>query len=244
MQQVRMHVRAIKATKGRISCLILHVLVPFVLIFSFQSPYSAHGFLGASLLPRIRPSIHLLDKLSAPLISHHVAIKTRNITVAIQFYSLLGFEVEEKFRASSARAAWLTQPGSPSSRLELIEVPSYLLNEPEGMKRRAINLMERQELLGCNHLALDVTDSLRQEGLTQLSEWMQTLNATSVEKFGRGLRVALEPRQQIIGKSVFELAFLFDADGALIEFVNKQSNMEQEMSSGWEVLVWDGKGFV
>jgi hypothetical protein len=73
---------------------------------------------------------------------------------------------------------------------------------------------------------------------------MQTLNATSVEKFGIGLRVALEPRQQIIGKSVFELAFLFDADGALIEFVNKQSNVEQEMSSGWEVLVWDGKGFV
>ena len=151
-----------KPTKERIRWMISHILVPFVLIFSFQSPHNAHGFcLGASLSSRLRPSIHLLDTPSAPLISHHVAIKTRNITVAIQFYSLLGFEVEAKFRAGPARAAWLTQLESPSSRLELIEVPSYLLNEPEGMKRRAINLMERQELLGCNHLALDVTDSLR-----------------------------------------------------------------------------------
>lgn len=179
---------------------------------------------------------------SVPLVTHHMAVKTRNITVAIQFYSLLGFQVSSKFRAGPARAAWLTQPESPSSRLELIEVPSYLLNEPDGMKRRAMNFMERQELLGWNHLALDVTESLQSKGFSQLSEWMQDLNATSIERFDKGLRVALEPRQQIIGNEVYELAFLFDADGALVEFVHRQSSVEQEMTSGWEV--WDGKGFV
>lgn len=240
--QVRMHLRPIKPTKERIRWMLSYMLVSFILIFCFESQHTAHGFLDASTLSRSRPATHLLDKPFAPLISHHVAVKTRNITTAIQFYSLLGFEPEAKFRAGPARAAWLTQPESPSSRIELLEVPSYLLNEPKGMKRRAMNLMERQELLGCNHLALDVTGSLERQGHTQLSEWMQTLNATSVERFGRGLRVALEPRQQIIGKNVFELAFLFDADGALIEFVNKQSNVEQEITSGWDV--WDGKGFV
>lgn len=90
-----------------------------------------------------------------PLAMHHTAIKTRNITLAIEFYSLLGFQVSTKFRAGPARAAWLEQPSSAGSsspyRLELIEVPSYMLNEPEGMKRRAIDLMQRQDLLGVSH---------------------------------------------------------------------------------------------
>ena len=178
---------------------------------------------------------------SAPLISHHAAVKTRNITVAIQFYGLLGFQLEAKFRAGPARAAWMTQG---SSRVELIEVPSYLLQEPEGMKRRAFDLMDRQELLGWNHLALDVTTAIQEKGEEnyQLAEWMHDLNATSVATFGKSLRVALEPRQQIIGDGVYELAFIYDADGALVEFINKQSTIEQEMESGWDV--WDGKGFL
>lgn len=229
-----------KSTQGRIRWRIPTILLVFVLFVGFE----AHGFLGClSSRTTHRGATRLLDaSTSPPLISHHVAVKTRNITVSIQFYSLFGFEVDTRFRAGPARAAWLTQPDSPSSRIEVIEVPSHLLNEPEGMKRRAMNLMERQELLGWNHLALDVTDSLREKGFTQLSELMQDLNATSVEQFGRGLRVALEPRQQIIGKHVYELAFLFDADGALIEFVHKQSDVEQEVASGWEA--WNGKGFV
>lgn len=182
---------------------------------------------------------HLHDT-PIPLVSHHIAVKTRNITTAIQFYSLLDFAVECKFRAGPARAAWLRQ--APSSRIELIEVPSHLLNEPEGMKRRAMNLMERQELLGWNHLALDVTESLQSKGFTTLSEWMQDLNTTSIDRFGLGLRVALEPRQQIIGNGVYELAFLYDADGALVEFIHRQSDVEQEMTSGWDI--WDGTGFV
>lgn len=218
-----------------------------LLLFTLHSRRDAHGFVRTTLVHQRqehyhlhRRATHLLDA-SVPLVSHHMAVKTRNITVAIQFYFLLGFEVASKFRAGPARAAWLTTQ-SESSRIELIEVPSYLLNEPEGMKRRAMNLMERQELLGWNHLALDVTESLQAKGFLQLSEWMQDLNATSIQQFNRGLRVALEPRQQIIGDGVYELAFLYDADGALVEFVHRQSDVEQEMTSGWDV--WDGKGFV
>lgn len=230
-----------EATRGKLQWRISLILALFLLFLIFpEGRHEAHGFLGAST--QRRSSTHVLDASAIPLITHHMAIKTRNITVAIEFYSLLGFEVACKFRAGPARAAWLTQAEAPSPRLELIEVPSYLLNEPEGMKRRSMNLMERQELLGWNHLALDVTGSLQQKGFTQLSEWMQDLNATSVEKFGRGFRVALEPRQQIIGNTIYELAFLFDADGSLIEFILKQSNIKQEMASGWDV--WDGKGFV
>ena len=212
-----------------------------VVLFSIRHHNVAHGFLASRADQQHVRATRLFDK-SIPLVSHHMAVKTRNITVAIQFYSLLGFEVACKFRAGPAKAAWLTQPESSSTRLELIEVPSYLLNEPEGMKRRAMNLMERQELLGWNHLALDVSESLKSKGLSQLSEWIQDLNATSIQEFDKGLRVALEPRQQIIGDTVYELAFLYDADGALVELLHRQSNVEQEMSSGWDV--WDGKGFV
>lgn len=71
---------------------------------------------------------------------------------------------------------------------------------------------------------------------------MQDLNSTSFEHFGKSLRVAVKPRQQIIGGSVYELGFIYDADGALVEFLHKQTDLEQDVDSGWEV--WDGKGFV
>jgi hypothetical protein len=35
-----------------------------------------------------------------------------------------------------------------------------MLNEPEGMKRRAVDLTKREELLGLNHFALDVTHNI------------------------------------------------------------------------------------
>lgn len=221
-----------------------------ILLFNFiQSPWNIDAFYfnhRNHLARSWRPSfVRQAHSEGAPLLSHHSAMKTRNITVSIQFYSLLGFEVEAKFRAGPARAAWLSQPGAPSSngRLELIEVPSHILQEPEGSKRRAFDLMERQELLGWNHLALDVTDSIREKQSAedyQLGDWMQDLNERSKALFGKSLRVALEPRQQIIGKRVYELAFLYDADGGLIELLHEQSELEQSLDSGWEP--WNGKG--
>ena len=68
---------------------------------------------------------HFISKTPIP---HHVAVRTRDIDRAISFYSLFGFEVQHKFRASSARAAWLALPEQPGSlRIELIEIPGYIL---------------------------------------------------------------------------------------------------------------------
>ena len=177
-----------------------------------------------------------------PLLLHHTALKTRNITLAIQFYSLLGFEPTTRFRAGPARAAWLEQPGALNSRLELIEVPSWMLNEPEGMKRQAPDLTQRQDMLGQNHFALDVSQSMKEQGMSSLSEWVAMLHAKSLHMFGKRLRVALVPQQQILGNAVYELAFLFDADGALVELLHKQNDLPQRIDPGWEP--WDGKGFV
>mmetsp|Transcript_3637 Transcript_3637/g.7583 ORF Transcript_3637/g.7583 Transcript_3637/m.7583 type:complete len:261 (-) Transcript_3637:418-1200(-) len=184
---------------------------------------------------------------------HHTALKTRNITNAIQFYSLLGFSVQHKFRAGPARAAWLQLASSPSSRLEVIEVPGYMLQEEPGMRKRALDLMKRPELLGFNHLALDVTDQVKCGNSTSntttgtfadgtLLGYMKDLNATSWQRFNRTLRVALQPKQQLIGNEVYELGFIYDADGCLVEFLHKQSQLSQDIDSGWDP--WDGSGFV
>ncbi|KAL7566475.1 hypothetical protein ACA910_000949 [Epithemia clementina (nom. ined.)] len=205
---------------------------------------------------------------------HHVALKTRNITTAIQFYSLFGFVVHHKFRAGPARAAWLkmevfsprlhddpTQPseGTKTSMelpeisstqrsrcfLELIEVPSFMLQEEPGTRKLALDLAKRPELLGWNHMALDVTEQVVKQRSNNnnngrnnatLSKYMEQLNATSLERFGKTLRVALEPQQKLIGNEVYELAFLYDADGCLIELLHKQAELAQSIDPGWEPL--------
>ena len=202
---------------------------------------------------------------------HHTAIKTRNITLAIQFYSLLGFEPAAKFKAGPAKAAWLEQKSlfsprdasnstseSSNSRIELIEVPPWILNEPEGMKRRAFDLFANQEYLGQNHLALDVTSSIdenkRMLELSPrnhtflLSAWMDSLNEKSLLLFQKTLRVALEAEQFMVGNVVYERAFIYDADGALIELLYRAAELPQDIDplSGWERYDWfeDRRGTV
>jgi hypothetical protein len=176
-----------------------------------------------------------------PLMVHHTAIKTRNITNAMNFYSLLGFQVSTKFRAGPARAAWLEVAGGTSCRLELIEVPEYMLQEPPGKQRRAVDLMQQPQLLGHNHMALDVTRQIEFRGSANLTTWLTALNQTSIAQWKRALRVALAPQQQMIGQEVYELAFLYDADGALVELLHKQAVLEQTVDSGWEP--WNGTYF-
>jgi hypothetical protein len=206
---------------------------------------------------------------------HHSAIRTRNITLAIQFYSLFGFEPTVKFKTGPARAAWLEQqrpqqpspsssssslqdqepaPPSPtpplmpspsSCRIELIEIPPHILMEGssasgEWTKKRAPDLLARSDLLGHNHLALDVTSSAQQLGCGRnLTAWMGHLNEQSVALFGKTMRVALPPKQLIIGNVVYELAFLYDADGALIELLCQGDTLPQKVSSGWEPISFD-----
>lgn len=179
------------------------------------------------------------------MVMHHTALRTRNISNAIQFYSLFGFIVSSRFRAGPARAAWmeLDGPHPQQCRLEIIEVPSYLLHEQPGVSRqRAPDLMNRQEILGFNHIALDVTTLIESndENVTSLQQWIDELNRKSVEMFGKTLRIALPPRQQMIGQLVYELAFLYDADGCLVELLHLKDQVTQQVESGWEPLDFQG----
>ena len=198
------------------------------------------------------------DSIDSPAYHHHTAIRTRNIENAIKFYSLFGFEIETKFRAGPARAAWLTTSKSPTdkqgqsdvaSRLEVIEVPGYVLNEKEGTIKRAFDLLQNESLLGINHYALDVTSQIKTSGLESkptdaslLEKYLEFINVKSKELFGKTLRVGMPPKQQVIGNQVFEICFLYDADGCIIELVRYIKDLEQKIESGWEP--WDGSGFV
>lgn len=199
-----------------------------------------------------------------PIHHHHTAIRTRNIENAVKFYSLFGYDVEVKFRSGPARCAWLTNSsssddGSPSddgtihrkgqtdvaSRLELIEIPSYILQEKDGIIKRAIDLIQREDMLGINHVCLDVTsyiDKIATDEFYDLNQFLEDTNKDSLEKFNKTLKVAVPPRQQVIGSQVYELAFIFDADGCVIELLRYIKEFSQDISSGWEP--WDGNGFV
>lgn len=186
------------------------------------------------------PLLRQLQKSMQPLSAiHHTALKTRNIERAVCFYELLGFSVACKFRAGPARAAWLSKGNT--SRLELLEVPPYMLRETEHTVQRAPDLMALPSVLGYNHVALDVTEVVHQLPVTEdqpaaLSDWIGKVNQESVQRFGKTLRVALEPQQKIIGQDVYEVAFLYDADGCLIELLHLLKRLPQEMQSGWAPL--------
>jgi catechol 2,3-dioxygenase-like lactoylglutathione lyase family enzyme len=186
---------------------------------------------------------------------HHTAIRTRDILTAIQFYSLFGFQVEAQFRSGPAKCCWLSLSNKYDAKIELIEIPSYILNEDLGTRKRALDSFRNEQLLGLNHMALDVseaisnlrdsfnsttTSSIRVESNSLsiksygLSEYLVHVNQTSIEKFGKGLRIALDPRQQIIGRYVFELAFLYDADGTVLELLNLIKVLDRVVDSGWE----------
>jgi hypothetical protein len=90
----------------------------------------------------------------------------------------------------------------------------------------------------------DSTASDSDGGNGGLGPWIRRLNATSVARFGRSIRVALPPRRQLIGRSAYELAFVYDDTGCLVELLNRAADPERRgpVASGWEP--WDGKGFV
>lgn len=243
---------------GRRSLLLYTILFltrcgSFILYFGPQRPFLCPGveksIESSSLTLQVGGRITEVS----PLYYHHTALKTRNITNAIQFYSLLGYTVSCRFRTGPARAAWLVpvclddrdsaqSPQSKTGRLELIEVPTYMLGTEPSIRIQAPNLIARPDILGYNHLALDVTHVIQFQNFTSLADYIQDLNRTSMQKFGKMIRVAVQPRQQIIGQTVYELAFLYDADGCLIELLFQQDELAQTLDSGWEP--WDGQGFL
>eukprot|EP00586_Coscinodiscus_wailesii_P017891 CAMPEP_0172511974 /NCGR_PEP_ID=MMETSP1066-20121228/240702_1 /TAXON_ID=671091 /ORGANISM="Coscinodiscus wailesii, Strain CCMP2513" /LENGTH=120 /DNA_ID=CAMNT_0013291569 /DNA_START=482 /DNA_END=844 /DNA_ORIENTATION=+ len=109
---------------------------------------------------------------------------------------------------------------------------------------RAIDLLQRETLLGLNHLAFDVSHAVRHlppPKPQNLTSWIDDLNSRSVETFGKSLRIGLEPQQRMIGRKVYEMAFLYDADGSIVEVLNFLNELEVDVKSGW--TPWDGKGF-
>jgi hypothetical protein len=233
------------------------MIFPVILLLAFIAiamlPASTCAFQSSLINTRSLRRTTFLQATEYPLYHHHTCIRTRNIEVAVKFYSLFGYKIETKFRAGPARAAWLTTSSGQSkkghsdaaARLEIIEVPSYVLDEEEGTIKRALDLIKHESLLGLNHFALDVTphiESLQKEEYYGLDQFLEDINEISKEKFGKTLRVALYPRQQVIGNQVFELCFIYDADGCVVELVRFIKDLDQNIQSGWEP--WDGSGFV
>jgi catechol 2,3-dioxygenase-like lactoylglutathione lyase family enzyme len=139
---------------------------------------------------------------------HHASIRTANIHRAIVFYERLGFTVKERFTTGYTLACWLEGLGG---RIELIEIP-----EP----KPAPDAFADEHYVGYYHLSFNLT-----EIVPDLFTWLQQLQ----EKFAvttpenssplPPLKVLLEPRQQIIGNCVWEVAFIADADGLPLEFI-------------------------
>ena len=134
-------------------------------------------------------------------------------------------------------------------------------------RHRAIDLMTHVTLLGLNHLALDVTNNciqqqqlqLREEEqqLYQLKEWLHDINTTSINTYNKTILHVVATTttttttqhitKRIIGKQVYEIAFIYDADGTVIELLNycgdtTSLSSSTTMADGWEP--WDGCGFV
>ena len=182
------------------------------------------------------------------VVVHHTALQTANITRAMDFYSLFGFECVERFRAGPARAAWLEQQTRSRPRLELIEVPPHLLSSSSSpsSSSRAPDRMQTTAagVLGYHHVALEVLLDGDKDGDDDLAAMVARLNTTSHDRFGKYLRMAVwPPRQQRMGMAgIYDLCFLYDADGCLVELIHKTSNVTTTIQSGWEP--WDdGSGF-
>ena len=80
-------------------CYGLFFFWPIGTSWSFQLRMSANQNLNNINNNEVDMSVVPPNTMTA--FHHHVALKTRNITNAIQFYSMFGFEVHHKFRAGT-----------------------------------------------------------------------------------------------------------------------------------------------
>lgn len=122
---------------------------------------------------------------------HHLSIRTADIFRSIAFYEQLGFAVETQFTLDTTLACWLI---GPLGRLELIEIP-----EP----KPAPDVLGDPHYVGYYHLSLLVRSI------------DQTL--TSLE----GIQILLEPTSQQIGDHLYQVAFIADPDGLVIELIEQ-----------------------
>lgn len=145
---------------------------------------------------------------------HHVSIRTGDIHRAIAFYELFGFTVQERFTTGYTLACWLE---GWNSRLELIQIPQ---------PKPAPDAFHDEHYVGYYHLSFDVTDYGQ-----SLPEWLNEARSRFQEASEKNpeqispLKVLLEPTQQMIGETVYEVAFIADTDGLPLEIIRKQSTI-------------------
>ena len=134
---------------------------------------------------------------------HHASIRTANIHRAIAFYEMLGFEVIERFTAGITLACWME---GLDGRIELMQVP-----EP----KPAADAFSDENYTGYYHLSFDLTQMT-----DSLPAWLEQLKQQATSR-DTTLTVLLEPQQQMIGSSVYEVAFIADTDGLPLEFLRR-----------------------
>ena len=153
---------------------------------------------------------------------HHASIRTADIHRAVAFYERLGFVLEERFTTGATLACWMTGLGG---RIELIQIPQ---------PHPPADAFGDEHYTGYYHLSFDLTAVT-----SSLPVWLDELRSRFLpgdppdgptpdpsgsshgeEKMqGEGLRVLLEPEQQMIGEGLYEVAFIADADGLPLEFI-------------------------
>ena len=139
---------------------------------------------------------------------HHASIRTANIHQAIAFYELLGFTVKERFTTGYTLACWMEGLGG---RIELIQIP-----EP----KPAPDAFGDEHYVGYYHLSFDLSDRT-----SDLMTWLKTLENQLRELSQQDpnqfcpLTILLEPQQQMIGDTVYEVTFIADRDGLPLEFI-------------------------
>ena len=139
---------------------------------------------------------------------HHASIRTANIHQAIAFYELLGFTVKERFTTGYTLACWMEGLGG---RIELIQIP-----EP----KPAPDAFGDEHYVGYYHLSFDLSDRISDLALwlTALKTKLSELSQKDPSQFSP-LTILLEPQQQMIGHTLYEVAFIADCDGLPLEFL-------------------------
>ncbi|MBD2436096.1 VOC family protein [Nostoc sp. FACHB-110] len=139
---------------------------------------------------------------------HHASIRTANIHRAIAFYELLGFTVCERFTTGYTLACWMEGLGG---RIELIQIPQ---------PKPAADAFNDEHYVGYYHLSFDLT-----EITSDLPSWLTDLKArfelaaNNQQEQLLPLKILLEPTQQQIGNSIWEVTFIADSDGLPLEFI-------------------------
>jgi catechol 2,3-dioxygenase-like lactoylglutathione lyase family enzyme len=142
---------------------------------------------------------------------HHASIRTADIHRAIAFYQQLGFQVCERFTTGYTLACWME---GLNGRIELIQIP-----QPSPPP----DAFGDEHYVGYYHLSFDLSAATPDlpQWLNHLKEQFEKATQEQPDLY-QPLKILLEPTQQMIGNSVYEVAFIADTDGLPLEFIRLQ----------------------